>query len=71
MRLIKNITGKLQFKKFWQDESAQGMTEYILLVVVVVGLAWVFRGKIQKAISGKMNDVESGINEFQVDRGGN
>ena len=25
-------------KKFWQDESAQGATEYILLLVVVVSV---------------------------------
>ena len=67
MKLVKNIISKLQLKKFWRDESAQGMTEYILLVVVVVTLAYVFRNKIKTAISGKMEDVSTGINDFKVE----
>lgn len=71
MNALKKLADKLQLKKFWKDESAQGMTEYILLVVVVVTLAYVFRNKIKSAIGGKMNDVSSGINDFQVDTSGN
>lgn len=67
MKLFKNINSKLQLKKFWQEESAQGMTEYILLVVVVVTLAYMFRKKIQSAISTKMEDVDSGIQGFQIE----
>ncbi len=68
MKLFKNIKSKLQLNKFMQEESAQGMTEYILLIVVVVGLAWVFRGKISGAIKGKMGQVETGINDFEVEK---
>lgn len=68
MKLLTNIKNKLQLKKFWQDESAQGMTEYILLVVVVVTLAYLFRKKIKGAIDTKMDDVSGGINDFQVEK---
>ncbi len=44
------------------------MTEYILLVVVVVTLAYLFRKKIKGAIDTKMDDVSSGISEFQVEK---
>ncbi len=68
MKLLENIKNKLQLKKFWQEESAQGMTEYILLVVVVVGLAYAFRNKIKVAMDTKMDDVKNGIGEFQIEK---
>ncbi len=68
MKFLNNISDKLQLKKFWKDESAQGMTEYILLVVVVVTLAYIFRNKIKTAIAGKMDDVSGGINDFKVEQ---
>ena len=68
MKAFEKVSNKLQLKKFWQDESAQGMTEYILLIVVVVSLAWTFRKKITGAINSKMDGVETGINEFTVDK---
>lgn len=68
MAILKKISNKLQLNRFWKDESAQGMTEYILLVVVVVTLAYLFRNKIKTAVATKMDDVSSGINDFQVEK---
>ncbi len=48
----------------WKDESAQGATEYILLVVVIVALVAAFRQPIINAITTKMGDVSSQIQGF-------
>ena len=52
------------FKELWRDESGQGATEYILILVVVVTIVTVFKDNIRgiikertKAISGKMEGV--------------
>lgn len=70
MKLLKKIIERIQLKRFIKEESAQGMTEYILLIVVVVGLAYTFRNKIKETLSGKMEDVKGGIQGFEVDTTG-
>lgn len=57
MKNLKNF-----FKKLWRDESAQGATEYILLLVVIVGLVLLFGDKIKGIITGKVNDLGGMIN---------
>lgn len=59
-------------KKFTQrafaalkDESGQGATEYILLLVVVVALVIMFKGKIQSTLSAKMDQLDNDIQSFQ------
>lgn len=64
MKVLKKIGSKLRFKEFLADESGQGMTEYILLVVVVLGLAMLFKNKIRAAIDGKMGEVDKGLQGF-------
>ncbi|MEY4617257.1 MAG: putative Flagellin, Flp1-like, domain [Pseudomonadota bacterium] len=68
MKALKNIYNKLQLNKFLKEESAQGMTEYILLIVVVVTLAYAFRNKISSAINTKMGEVDSGIQGFEIQK---
>lgn len=55
-------------KKFlhtlWKDESAQGATEYILMLVIVVGIAMMFKEKIMSVISGKVEAVGGQIQDF-------
>lgn len=52
-------------KKFlhtlWKDESAQGATEYILMLVIVVGIAMMFKNKIMEVISGKIDQLSGDI----------
>jgi len=64
MKWFKKINNKLQLNKFWKEESAQGMTEYILLIVVVVALAYLFKDKIKTAIGSKTEQVGSDITNF-------
>lgn len=49
------------FKNFLKDESGQGATEYILLLVVVVGLALLFKGKIMEIVKAKLEELGQGI----------
>ena len=51
-------------KKLAKDESAQGATEYILLLVAVVAMVALFRNTITEKVQdliGKLNDE---INQF-------
>ena len=52
-------------KKFlhtlWKDESAQGATEYILMLVIVVGIAMLFKDKIMGVISSKVEQLSGDI----------
>ena len=52
-------------KKIWKDESAQGATEYILMLVVVVAIAMLFRKQIQGIIEGKVNKLGQDIQSFE------
>ena len=47
------------FSKLWQDESGQGATEYILILVVVAVIVMAFKDKIVGIIqqrTGEMGD---------------
>lgn len=57
-------TAMKTIKKLWEDESGQGATEYILLLVVVVGLATVFGEQIRTTVETKINDVGGQISSF-------
>jgi Flp pilus assembly pilin Flp len=52
------------FKKIKQNESGQGIIEYILLLVVVVAIVMLFRERIETTISGKVNQVGGQIESF-------
>jgi Flp pilus assembly pilin Flp len=45
------------------DESAQGATEYILLLVIVVGIVIIFGPKIKTLVQGKLGDIENGFGQ--------
>jgi len=48
----------------WKDESAQGATEYILLLVAVVAVVMLFREKIQSVLSDKLGELSGNIGSF-------
>lgn len=64
MRMVAN-----KLKTLWQDESAQGATEYILLLAIVVGLAMVFGNKIKTVLSEKMGAIGNAISGFTPESG--
>jgi Flp pilus assembly pilin Flp len=51
-------------RNFWADESAQGMTEYILLLVAILAIAMLFKKQIQETVSGKLETVGNDIKNF-------
>ncbi len=55
---------KQLLKDIWNDESGQGATEYILLIVVVIAAVAAFKDPIITAIKDKMGDIESQIGSF-------
>lgn len=54
-------------KSLWKDESAQGATEYILLLVIVVAVAMIFKGKIRDMITTKTDDLAKSVQGFTGD----
>jgi hypothetical protein len=52
-------------RKLWKDESAQGTSEYILLLVVVVAIAFLFKTQITKAVGDKLNELAGSITTFK------
>ncbi len=56
MKKFKNFSRKLL-----KNQSGQGATEYILLLVVVVALVVMFKGKIQSTVSDKIAELQGSI----------
>ncbi len=58
---------KSVMKNLLKDESGQGATEYILLLVVVVALALLFRTKITETVQAKLDELGGAIGAFKPD----
>ena len=59
---MKNL--KTIFHFIIEDESGQGMTEYILLVVVIVALVMIFRTNIMQAVQTQIQSLSTQITSF-------
>jgi len=53
-----------ELKNFWNDEEAQGMMEYILLAVLVIGAVTIAKDPILNAIQGKANSMGEEMGAF-------
>jgi hypothetical protein len=53
------------FHALVKDESAQGATEYILILVVVVGIALIFKDRITAVVKGKLEELGISIERFK------
>ncbi|PWU13682.1 MAG: hypothetical protein C5B49_14410 [Bdellovibrio sp.] len=51
-------------QQLWKDESGQGMAEYVLLIVVIIAVAAVFKDPIIKMVQGKMQVVSEKFGSF-------
>ncbi len=56
---------KTYLRREKSDERGQGMTEYALLLLVIVALVTVFRTRITEAVSSKLGYVADSITSFQ------
>jgi Flp pilus assembly pilin Flp len=52
---------KSALSAFWKDESAQGSTEYILLLAVVVIIAVLFKDRIKTLVQGRLDNLDQGV----------
>lgn len=55
-------------KTLWKDESAQGATEYILLLVAVVAIAMMFGPRLKTMISEKVGGLENSVKSFDMNK---
>lgn len=60
MKLITTMRNRIR-KNLINNKSGQGATEYILLLVVIVGLVMLFGPKIKSAMSKKMDELDTDI----------
>ena len=51
--------------RLWQDESGQGTAEYALILVAVVGVAFLFKDKIRGVMENKLGELSSDIMSFK------
>lgn len=58
---------KTTMTKLWKDESAQGMAEWMLLTVALVGALIIFKGKIKEIITEKMGAIKGDIDGFKAE----
>lgn len=59
---------KERAKAIWNDESAQGATEYILILVATVTIAFIFKDKLKEFVTGRLGALGSGLSDFNVER---
>jgi len=61
---MKNIKNTL--KRVWEDESAQGATEYILLLMIVVAIVLLFKDRIKGLVEGRLDSLGGGLGEVST-----
>jgi len=59
---------KAKAKAIWNDESAQGATEYILILVATVTIAFIFKDKLKEFVNGRLGALGTGLGDFNVER---
>ncbi|MFZ3229581.1 MAG: hypothetical protein WA160_05205 [Pseudobdellovibrio sp.] len=63
MKFLSNMRASLR-KNNLKNQKGQGATEYILLLVVVVGLVIAFGPKIKKMVSDKTGALETDMGQI-------
>ncbi len=61
---------KTKAAAIWKDESAQGATEYILILVAVVVVAMLFKNKITQFVNERLSNIGDGMGKFDATSGG-
>lgn len=55
---------KRDIQSFWKDETAMGTIEMVALIVVLVGLALLFKDGIRKTFDTILGKVNDKVGEF-------
>lgn len=58
---------KKLFKDFAKDESAQGMVEYILILVAVIGFVMIVRRQLRGSLEKGLGTVDQGVSGFGIE----
>ncbi len=61
---MKNL--KKNLKAMWNDESEQGMVEYILILVAVIGFVMLLNRRMGVSLNKGLNNVDGGVSSFEV-----
>ena len=61
LRVQQAFNNKL--RSFHEDDSGMGTIEMVLIIVVLIALVIIFRGKIQKLLNTIFGQIESGAGE--------
>ena len=64
MKFLTNLRNRLR-RNLIKNERGQGATEYILLLVVLVGVVMIFKDKIRGTLSSKMEQLGSDIDNVK------
>ncbi len=65
MKFLSNLRNRLRTSL--NNQKGQGATEYILLLVVVVGLVLAFKKPIMEKMGKKVEDLGAAMDEVKVD----
>lgn len=55
---------KRKFVEIWKDESGMGVVEVILIILVLVGLALIFKTQITNIANNIFNSITNQVNSF-------
>lgn len=66
MKIFTSLRNRLR-RNLIKNERGQGATEYILLLVVLVGVVMIFKDKIRGTLSAKMEQLGSDIGNVTSD----
>jgi hypothetical protein len=67
MKYLTDLRNRLRRKNLINNKSGQGATEYILLLVVIVGLVMIFGPMIKTKMKDKMSDLSSNIDSVKAE----
>ncbi len=59
---------KKNFKAMWNDESGQGMVEYILILVAVIGFVFLVRTRLKESLNSGLDEVNTGVGSFDIEK---
>ena len=63
MKFLSNLRTRLR-KNLLKSNAGQGMTEYILLLVLIIAIGAIFKKQIKSAVDEKMGSAGDSIKAF-------
>ena len=54
----------IMLKEFWNEEDAVGVVEIILILVILIALVLIFKGKITGIVNNALSDIDKNSGEI-------